>query len=570
METMEQEDDRLWADLETEFENQASNTLKLDLGKPPTRRRTFSVAHQQSLFSGFYPMLAICSFAAVAGQWTGNEQIGLTALLLVFPIAALLAPLLRDPKRGLWFYGLLGLLAGGATHLGAFVVEFCAYRMAWNGWSGWSWLTVVAMLQGQLERFFRPENWVLYGLCGLLIGILTSVWKRRVPWMDSPPTRRVQMALAAFAILLPLLIPLTFALVGESLYKEPIQWLVATRSAHPEIQIQRSWFMDEKEWQSYLKQNAAETGPVHRSTDRKAKADIIPVEELQRIENEFLTMVPSDGRQQWTTYTCRVLEDLLLSRRSDLRTPLVTTWNITERAMWERSQGGGERETDRLLDMMLSELSVADLSEADGKMLHGRVLAFRNQLQPDLEEMDLRMLYLLDRRYGQGEAPTALKILGMEWVGSPTQVCFQYESSHHLKTWLEFRAELQALEPSQHLALLRERALSGEQTRPSRYSLLGYLYEHTYGSELRPQLEAAEVLIVARLYRQETGRWPDGVGELADRLSFPADPSRWEFSQVEGHGLSIKDEVLMDRASQATEEDVFPPRVQTPGEWTLP
>jgi len=216
---------------------------------------------------------------------------------------------------------------------------------------------------------------------------------------------------------------------------------------------------------------------------------------------------------------------------------------------------------------MLAELSLADLSQAERELLSQRIAALKCQLRPDLEELDSRVLFLLESRYDSQGGPTPLKALGMEWVYSPSQVYFQYRFSEWLDIWLDLRAEIAALEPSQQLAKLREMSFKNERKEALANSLLAFLSEFSYASDVRPQLEAAEVLLAIRQYQKENGAWPDGVRDLADHLSFAAPSSRWEFTVLQD-GLRVNDKLLMTRAP-LVQDDVFPPRVQRPGQWTL-
>lgn len=535
MMTSEQEYDSLWSDLGAEFESQEETPLKIETGPPPTKQRTFMVAFRESIFAGFYPMLAICLLAAVASMpsWETGVLPGLSALL-AFPLAALLAPLMRDPKRGFGLCALLAIIAGGVTELTTSVAEMTHRHLQQASLDNYE---VVSIVQSHLESFLSFRHWLGYALLGVVVAGLTYRYRKSVPWLDSPPTGRVRWLVVGCLAFAPFLLTGGTLVVGQLQSGQPSQWLAALRVEYPTAGQLRGDAALEAEWNSLVE-------PVRLVSDPDQRMGIrnLDLRGFQGVEAQYLKLVERQlAAPGYPPYAGVQAAEALLSRPHDLKDRYAVAEAHLRYSYRQRQYGipvGEEIPHLRYLEALAS----APRAELSTQVVQAQKL--QDQLLSPFVEMELivarQVSWYIDPRKDWRQV-RSFELFGQTLRHSPTVVWQRHQMEPIIEPWLEIRSQLEAMSPAQQRELLTQRA--AQLPEESSQHIFHTLTRAVYSDQLTPYYEAARLLLECKQFRNERGYWPAAPEALDGR----SPSTRWSF-KVSGDTLTITDTLFLDQA----------------------
>jgi hypothetical protein len=509
MQKADENQENLWSDLESEFEEREGQPLALSLPDPPSRQRTVDVANLQSLFSGFYPVLLLCLVAGLLGLSDPRQTLLLgTTCFLAFPMAWLFAPTMRGAKRGWGYYALTALLVGG---MGELMVAFSDGLLNFGLSQKVSVPKFLVSLERQMESFYSLSHWFFYGVLGIGVAYLTHRIRGRAPWMDSPKTRKLHGIMAAVLLAVPLLLPISCFILG-SVFWMKTDWYISTVHRNP--QLERFPTYNTRQRVAWDKLYASWREAVPGKGTYSNLIERTPVAEVHRLEKAYLELAGSGQPGRMWGGSREQINRILLSRKDQLKTPYRLARLMVAQTMSEHQLDGHFPELPEQWEFLLETLSKTQIDRAEGLSLLKQLQAYDESAEKPIGDIDRYVLAVLSLSSPfVGEEQTKLALFGIPFKYSPRQLYFLYEVRPVLNAWLELREQMIGLEEEQQLAMIRKHA-------DAEGTFLRWAATKPYDYELRPLWQAAAVMTASRLYRIEHGSWPSQVSDLSSFLWF--------------------------------------------------
>lgn len=552
METLEHEDSALWGDLEAQFEGLEEAPLAFNPGEAPTRRRTPAVALQQAVFSGFLPMLVLCWAGAL---WSIQEwQPHMSALVLLgclglsVPLALVLGPHLRGPRKHLASYLGIGILAGGVGNLAAYLADLWQVQISWTFFSSHR---AIELFEEHLETFFSLGHLGIMALAGCIVAFSMVRCQKSLPWLDGKEFGRVRSGLAWLCLLLPLLVPSWFAGAGLLQERELEHWrdqapAISAPKYVREPELDDEWNKVARDW-------------IGLRPDALAQKSL---DELEAAEQSFLTLINTQREMNaYPTHTARSLGESLRGISYKLHEPTRVALGALELNLRLGSSYSNEHRD--CYQNLFNDLQTGLTGETPLEELQQELLTIKAGLDGNLQGIDQTVNSTLSNVHHttRGDGIDGLDILVWEVKQSPGRWFEMRKYLSEVRWWFSIRPKVVALSPEGQMVFLRG-SDHGE------VSLARDLARRLYPTDHRQLMEAADLLLACRRYRNLHGQWPASAEDLTDLVSSGSKLERWTLAP-NGSKLQVRDNLLSAMAKLPGPQLAEWGQPRVPSEWVL-